>query len=75
MKDDTTPTKLSGLQLLSVKEVAKCLACSERHIYRLADVGKMPRPVKLGGLNRWLAKEIGEWISAGCPPVNKLGRG
>lgn len=52
-----------------VKLVSKMMDCSTRHVYRLSDAGKMPRPVKLGALCRWNLTEIEAWISAGCPAV------
>jgi len=55
--------------LLDVRAVAALLDCSPRHIYRLADSGRMPRPVKLGQLVRWRRAELQEWLNAGCPPV------
>ena len=55
-------------ELLDVKSVAALLGhCSVRHVYRMADAGLMPRPVKLGNLVRWRRAEVLEWISAGCP--------
>lgn len=55
-------------ELLDVRAVAVLLgACSTRHVYRLADAGKMPRPVKLGTLVRWRRAELDAWISARCP--------
>ncbi len=60
--------------LLSVDELAKLLNCSARHCYRMADAGRLPRPVKLGSLVRWRAEEIAEWIAAGCPSSAKGGR-
>jgi prophage regulatory protein len=56
-------------QLLDVQAVADTLHCSQRHVYRLADAGRMPSPVKLGGLVRWSASAIREWIDGGCKPV------
>jgi excisionase family DNA binding protein len=53
--------------LLTVKEVAEMLGLSERTVYRLADVGKMPRPVKIGAAVRWRKKELDTWIEEGCP--------
>jgi excisionase family DNA binding protein len=53
--------------LFSVGDVACLLNCSKQHIRRLADAGRMPRPVKLGGLVRWNRAEIENWIAAGCP--------
>jgi excisionase family DNA binding protein len=55
--------------LLDVQAVAEMLGCSTRHVYRLADSGRMPRPIKLGSLCRWSATAIQEWILAGCRPV------
>jgi len=59
-------------ELLDVKAVAATLDCSTRHIYRLSDGGKMPRPLKLGALVRWRSNEIHDWIAAGCPSVRSL---
>jgi len=53
--------------MLSVGDVSSMLACSARHVYRLADMGRMPRPVKLGALVRWSRAAILNWISQGCP--------
>ena len=53
--------------LLTVKEVAEMLGLSERTVYRLADSGTMPRPVKLGAAVRWRRSELEEWIEEGCP--------
>lgn len=53
--------------MLDVKAVAAMLGCSERHVYRLAAAGRMPRPVKLGALVRWSKAAIEDWISRGCP--------
>lgn len=52
--------------LLDVKAVAVMLDCSQRHIYRLADSGRMPRPLKLGALIRWRRTELLDWIADGC---------
>jgi excisionase family DNA binding protein len=60
--------------LLSVDQIAAMLNCSARHCYRLADAGKLPRPVKLGSLVRWRADEIAEWIDSGCPSCRTGGR-
>ena len=53
--------------LLDVTSVAELLGCSTRHVRRLADAGKMPRPVKLGALVRWNRQVIEDWIKEGCP--------
>jgi len=58
--------------LLDVEQVAALLRCSTRTVYRLADAGKMPRPVKLGSLVRWRRGEILDWIAEGCPAVRAV---
>jgi excisionase family DNA binding protein len=60
--------------LLDVQAVATLLSCSTRHVYRLADAGRMPPPVKLGALVRWQRCAVEAWISEGCPPVRNGGR-
>lgn len=60
-------------RLLDVRAVAKLLQVSSRHIFRLSDGGKMPRPLKLGGAVRWDRDEIQRWIDAGCPAVSTKG--
>ena len=53
--------------LLDVKAVARFLSCSARHVYRLADSGRMPRPQKLGALVRWDRIELEKWLADDCP--------
>ena len=56
-----------GAALLDVEAVAALLTCSTRHVYRLSDAGRMPRPLKLGALVRWRRAEVEAWIEDGCP--------
>ena len=65
MRNDSKPASPSSL--LSVSQISKILGCSPRHARRLADTGRMPRPVKLGALVRWSRQEIEDWIAQGCP--------
>ncbi len=60
-------------ELLDVRAVGAMLGCSARHVYRLADAGRMPRPVKLGALVRWRRAELASWLEAGCPPTTRIG--
>ena len=69
---DRTPRESSVM--LDVQGVAALLSCSTRHIYRLADMGRMPRPVKLGALVRWSRAVILDWIAQGCPSCRNGGR-
>jgi len=63
------PADAPTAALLDVRAVAALLNCSPRHVYRLADAGRMPAPVKIGALVRWRRQSIEEWISGGCEPV------
>ena len=62
------------VELVDVETVARVLGCSTRTVYRLADSGKMPRPVKLGQLVRWPRTELERWIADGCPAVRSCRR-
>ncbi len=62
---EPAPAQLAGM--LDVQAVADLLDCSTRHVYRLADSGRMPRPARLGALVRWSHKSILAWIDEGCP--------
>jgi len=57
-------------ELLDSRAVAAMLGCGPRHVYRLSDTGRMPRPVKLGGLVRWRRAELLAWIEGGCRSLN-----
>jgi excisionase family DNA binding protein len=66
------PQDLAALPaLLDVRAVAALLDCSPRHIYRLADAGRMPRPVRLGALVRWRRSDLDGWLAAGCPSTRR----
>jgi len=54
--------------LLNTEDVSQLLSCSKRHIFRLADSGRMPQPIRLGTALRWRPQELSEWIADGCPP-------
>ena len=64
---DRTPRESS--LLVDVLDFAAMLRCSPRHIYRLCDSGRAPRPFKIGALCRWDRASIQQWIAEGCTPV------
>ena len=57
--------------LISIQDVATLLDCSTRHIYRLVDTRRIPQPVKLGAMLRWVKADFERWIAAGCPDCRK----
>jgi len=74
MPHSLTPPAVAPAQLLDVNQVGELLNCSPRHVYRLADAGKMPRPLRLGSLVRWNRESINDWIAAGCPDCGRAGK-
>lgn len=57
-------------ELLDVNAVAALIGASSRTVRRLADWGRMPRPISLGRMVRWQRGVIEEWIREGCPRVD-----
>lgn len=57
--------------MLSVSDLAKRWGCSERHVRRMADSGRCPRPIKFGSLLRWPIGPIEQWESDGCPSCRR----
>ena len=63
------PRPAVSAELLDVRAVAELLGgCSTRHVFRLADASRMPRPIKLGTLVRWRKAELMTWLEGGCQP-------
>ena len=52
--------------VMDVDAVGAMLGCSGRHVYRMADAGKLPRPLRIGALVRWRRADIEAWIADGC---------
>jgi excisionase family DNA binding protein len=66
---------VAPVRLLTVDAVAEMLGVSSRHVYRLADAGRMPRPLRLGGARRWDRSVVEQWIADGCPATSPTKRG
>ena len=62
-----SPPLDSPAMLIDVEQVASILSVSARTVYRLSDMGAMPRPRHLNTLIRWSRLEIETWVKAGCP--------
>jgi prophage regulatory protein len=79
---ETTGDRLAGRDrapvepaLLNVRAVAEMICCAPRTIYRLADAGQLPQPVRVGGLVRWRRADVNDWLAAGCPVVRAVAKG
>lgn len=75
----TTGDRLAGRDrapvdsaLLDVRAVAALLDCAPRTVYRLADAGRMPTPVRVGSLVRWRRTDLDNWLADGCPAVRTV---
>jgi excisionase family DNA binding protein len=53
--------------LYTVDDIAQLLQCSTRNVWKLSDAGMLPGMTRIGRLVRWRAKDINDWIAAGCP--------
>ena len=60
--------------LIDVETVAHLVGVSNRHVYRLANSGRMPSPLRLGGAVRWRRKDVDQWINDGCPDLSEGGQ-
>lgn len=65
-----TDTSVGGAEQawLDVHDLARRFKTSSRHIYRMADSGRMPWGMKFGQLRRWSRRAIEIWERDGCAP-------
>lgn len=62
--------KVEGAFLWGLEEVASVLGISPAHVRRLADAGKLPRPIKLGRAVRWRVRDIEGFVESGRPATS-----
>lgn len=67
----TQPTAAPPAELLDARSAAALLSVSPRHLYRMADSGRCPPPIRLGNCVRWHRGELLQWLADGCPPVDR----
>lgn len=65
---DSTGQGLPPL-LINAAQMARLLSVSEASVWAYLSAGRVPAPVKLGGLTRWNVEELRAWVNAGCPPA------
>ena len=71
MASSTTSGALAQRLLLTAAQAAALCGRSGRTWWTWHAAGRIPRPVRIGRSVLWRAKEIREWIDAGCPPLNE----
>lgn len=55
--------------LLTAQEVVQMLSVSKSTLWRMRDSGKLPAPIRVGGIVRWRASDIQRWVEQGCPTL------
>jgi len=58
------PTPFGSATMVDAREIAGFLGCSPKHVRRLSDQGKLPKPVRVGRLRRWPRQAIEQWLEA-----------
>jgi excisionase family DNA binding protein len=58
----------------TIPELAKYKQCSERHLWRLIDAGRIPGVYRLGRLVRVHRATADAWFANGCKPCRTAGR-
>ncbi len=58
-------------RLVSANWLAKYLGISRASLFRLRSAGRMPKPVRVGGIVRWRVEDVRTWVDAGCPPIDE----
>jgi prophage regulatory protein len=53
--------------LITAAQLAQRLQVSTRTLWRMRSAGRLPGPVRVGGIVRWRLEEIQKWIAEGCP--------
>ena len=68
------PATDSPAQYLDAQGCSSRYGFSDRHWFRLVDMGKAPPPTRFGRLVRWNVAVLKEWEAAGCPSCRNRSR-
>lgn len=53
--------------VVTAKQLAMMLQISKRTLFRMRSAGRLPKPVRVGGIVRWRLEDVRNWIANGCP--------
>jgi predicted DNA-binding transcriptional regulator AlpA len=53
--------------MITARQLAVLLQVSTRQVWRMLSVGRVPKPIRVGGIVRWRMAEVENWIAEGCP--------
>jgi predicted DNA-binding transcriptional regulator AlpA len=56
MTEQVVPVPLEPL--LTMSDLERLLRVDQRTVYRLCKRGQLPKPLKVGGQNRWMPEDI-----------------
>ena len=70
-RDEGTEKRAARLRPILVDSVgaAALLSVSPRHLHKLAALGLVPAPCKLGKAVRWPVAVLEAWAKLGCPAL------
>jgi len=58
--------------VVTAKQLAIMLQVSKRTLFRMRSAGRLPSPMRVGGIVRWRLEDVQNWISAGCPEIKPV---
>ena len=67
-----TNRPIEQAMLLDKRALSQLLNCSQRHIDRMVEAERMPKPYRLGNAVRWDRSVVESWIQNGCPSVKEM---
>ena len=67
MATGTRDGEAPGAVLLKAAEVSEVLGVSRCTIWSWHSSGRIPLPIRIGGVTRWRRSEIEAWVAAGAP--------
>jgi excisionase family DNA binding protein len=70
MPDTIVPPALDA-STYTVPDLARLLQCSERHVWRMIDMGRIPGVMRIGRLVRIARTVADAWIADGAPAQRK----
>lgn len=56
-------------QMVTANQLGDMLGVSQRHIWRMKALGKLPMAVQIGRCVRWYLKDIERWLELSCPDM------
>jgi len=62
-------SKLQQVLFMTTQEFALVIGVSPRQVWRLNAMGKLPKPIRLGGSVKWKISEVADWIDSNCPDL------